>query len=264
MKKILIAAFALALPALASAQVGLMSGYNFGQFLGDGGPALDATTFAPAGSIGSNFRLTTPAPSSSSGNNVSAASGTGDYSNGFGRLYWDGTNGSSLSDYAGAATNLFVSPVGANSINNATVQAYGIALPGDEIGMALTVTANTLSFVQNTSGFADFAPTATVKNLSFAAQSSAGGSINWSLLGSGFTATTTIAAGANFAIFSVDLPPEFYGVSAAQLSGLFSGTVTIDNVQFVGAIPEPSTYALLLGAATMAVVAIRRRKNVLV
>jgi hypothetical protein len=261
MKKLLIAAFALALPTLASAQ-SLISGYNFGQFLGDGGPALNAITFDPAGSIGSNFRLATFAPSSSSGNNVT---GAGDYSNGFGRIYWNGTNGSTLSDYAGAATNLFVSNVGANSVNSATVQNYAsnFALQGDEVGLALTVSANTISFVQNTAGYVDFTPTASVKNLSFAASSAGGATINWSLLGSGFTATTTVASGGNFALYSVDLPAEFYGVTAAQLSAAFTGTATIDNVQFnATAIPEPGTYAAILGALTLGVVAIRRRKVV--
>jgi hypothetical protein len=249
MKKILISALALALPALASAQTQLISGYNFGQFLGSGPAALDATTFADATSIGSNFRLNVQAPSSSSGNNDIDAGDTGDYSNGFGRLNYN---------FASAT----VLETGANSINGMTVQGYSLALQGDEIGLALTLSNSTFTFVQNTSGYADFVQGAgNLKNLSFAAASGSGATITWSIGGSS-VGSTSVAAGGAFGIYSLDLPDAFYGQNSVTLTGVVTGSASLDNVQFNGvtAIPEPGTYAAILGALTLGVVAIRRRK----
>ena len=93
--RFLLCVLALALPAWSSAQVQLISGYNFGQFLGAGYPSLNGATGDPVTSVGSNFRLTTQAPNSSSGDFVGLNATVGNYSNGFGRIYWDGTNGSS-------------------------------------------------------------------------------------------------------------------------------------------------------------------------
>jgi hypothetical protein len=251
MKKILLTAFARALPALASAQVQLMSVYNFGQFLGSGPATLNTTTFANASSVGSNFRLNSQPPSSSSGNNALAGGGPGDYSNGFGRLNFN-------------FANTTVAETGPNSSNSATVQGSNLALQGDEIGLALTLSSQTFSFVQNTTGYVDFTPGAGVlKNLSFAAVSDAGATISWSLLGGSTFGSTTIAAGPTFSgssIYSVDLPAQFYGQSSVTLVGVVTGTFTIDNVQFNGAIPEPSTYAAMIGALTFGLVALRRRR----
>ncbi|MCF7688773.1 MAG: PEP-CTERM sorting domain-containing protein [Cephaloticoccus sp.] len=64
-------------------------------------------------------------------------------------------------------------------------------------------------------------------------------------------------------VYAVDLPGGFYGLSSALLVGEFSGAATFDNVQFngVSAVPEPSTYAAILGAMALGFVAIRRRRN---
>ena len=274
MKKYLISLCALALPALATAQVQLMSGYNFGQFLGGGYPSLDGTTGDAVGSIGSNFRLTTQAPNSSSGDVVGNNGTTGNYSNGFGRVYWDGTNGSSSYNFSGGV-QIVATDVGFNSVNGQTVQGYSLGLQGDGLNLALTstVSSNRIAFVQNTSGFADFDPTAFTNgagvtsdaNLTFAATASAGtNTITWFLNGSGTSfATTTLSGAGTMTSYSVDLPAGFYGLSGAQLVAEFSGTTTLDNVQFngVSAIPEPSTYAAILGAAALGFVVIRRRQK---
>jgi len=274
MKKYLISLCALALPALATAQVQLMSGYNFGQFIGAGVPALDGATGDAVGSIGSNFRLTTQAPNSSSGDFVGNNGTTGNYSNGFGRVYWDGTNGSSSYNFSGGV-QIVATDVGLNSVNGQTVQGYSLGFQGDGLNLALTstVSSNRIAFVQNTSGFADFDPTAFTNgagvtsdaNLTFAATASAGtNTITWFLNGSGTSfATTTLSGAGTMTSYSVDLPAEFYGLSGAQLVAQFSGTTTLDNVQFngVSAIPEPSTYAAILGAAALGFVVIRRRQK---
>ncbi len=262
MKKILITALALALPALGSAQT-LMSGYNFGQFLGGGIPSLDGTTGAFVGSVGSNFTQNVQAPANSSGAFVGQNELPGDYSNGTGRAYWDGSNGSS--NYAFNGIAIVATDTGANGVNSLTLPGYQMGLIGDDLNLGLTstVAGNSISFLQNTVGFGDYA--GPVANLTFAAASQLGSTINWSLLGTGLVGSTNVASGGNFAVYSIDLPAAFYGVAAAQLSAQFGGSVTIDNVQFnalVTPIPEPSTYAAILGALTLGVVAIRRRKSV--
>ena len=269
MKKILVTALALALPALASAQVQLMSGYNFGQFLGSGYPSLDGTTGDPVGSVGSNFRLNSQAPSASSGDFVGNNGLAGNYSNGFGRAYWDGTNGSSSYDSAGGVQITAVN-VGPNSVNGTTVQGYSLSLQGDGGNLALKTALNggKLGFLQNTTGFTDYVPASSIEsNLTFAASVTAPVTVNWFLNGSNVSFGSTSLSGTAMTSYTVDLPTGFYGLSAAQLVAEFSGAATLDNVQFNGAlaaIPEPSTYAAILGLATAGLVALRRRKIALI
>ena len=274
MKKILLSALVLALPALASAQVQLISGYNFGQFLGGGYPSLDGTSGDPVPSIGSNYRLTSQAPGTSSGDYVGNNGTTGNYSTGFSRLYWDGTNGSSSYNYSAGVQITANDSFGVNTVNGQTVQGYTIAAQGDGLNLALTsnLTNGRLAFVTNTSGFADYDPTAFVNgggvtsddNLTFAAAVSAPVTISWFLNGSGISFASTSVTGASMTSYSVDLPAGFYGISSAVLVGPVSGAAPFDNVQFngVSAIPEPSTYAACFGAAVLGLAAYRRRKQV--
>lgn len=269
MKKIIISAFALALPALASAQVQLISGFNFGQFLGAGAPSVDATTFDTIGSVGANFRLNSQAPASSGGGFVGANGLPGNYSvAGGGRAYWDGTNGSSAYDFSSGVQIVSVN-TGPNSVNGLTVQGYSLAFAGDDIGQGLgtNLVGGRISFAGiNTSSFLDYTPAnALQSNLTFAA--AAPGSpvtVNWFLNGSGVSFGSTLISG-GLQSYTLDLPAGFYGLASAQVVAEFSGTALIDNLQFNGltAIPEPSTYAALISLATLGVVALRRRKAAL-
>lgn len=268
MNKILISAIALALPALASAQVQLMSGFNFGQFLGAGAPSVDATTFDTIGSVGANFRVTSQAPASSGGGFVGTNGLAGNYSvAGGGRAYWDGTNGSTTYDFT-SGVQIVSANTGPNSVNSLTVQGYQMGVAGDDIGQGLrTNLANgRISFAGiNTSDYIDYTPLNSLQsNLTFAAAVTAPVTVNWFLNGSAVSFGSTVLSG-GMASYTVDLPSGFYGLAAAQLVAEFSGSALIDNVQFNGlnAIPEPSTYAALIGFATFGVVALRRRKAAL-
>jgi hypothetical protein len=271
MKKLLIALFAAALPVVATAQVQLLSGYNFGQFLGGGYPSLNGETFDPVGSIGSNFRLDDQAPGTSDGGFVGNNSTTGGYTNGYGSIYWDGSFGSSVYDFSNGV-DIVATDVGINSVNGATVQGYTLAAQGDSLNLALTtnVASNRIAFVQNTLGYADFDPDSYVDglnvtdaNFTFAALASSPVTIDWYLNGSGTSFGSTMISGASMSVYAVDLPSGFYGLASAVLVGEFSGAVTMDNLQFngVSAVPEPSTYAAILGALALGFVAIRRRRN---
>ncbi|MEI6464508.1 MAG: autotransporter-associated beta strand repeat-containing protein, partial [Verrucomicrobiota bacterium] len=233
----------LLLATVGSAQVTLISGYNFGQFLGSGFPAMDGTTGDAVGSIGSNFRIDTKAPNTSSGDYVGNNSLAGNYSNGFGRIYWDGTNGSSSYNLTGGV-QITATNVGPNSVNSGTVQGYSLAQQGDGGNLALTtnVPNNKLAFVQNTSGFLDFNPADYTKgalvtsnaNLTFAASVTAPTTISWFLGSSGTAFATTNLSGSAMTAYAVDLPADFYNKTSATLVAQFGGTATIDNVQFNG------------------------------
>jgi hypothetical protein len=267
MNKILISAIALALPAVASAQVQLISGYNFGQFLGGGAPSVDATTFDTIGSVGANFRLTSQAPASSGGGFVGNNSLPGNYSvSGGGRAYWDGTNGSSAYDFSSGVEIVSV-VTGPNSVNSLTVQGYQMGVAGDDInqGLRTTLSNGRIAFAGiDTTGFTDYTPGSVLQsNLTFAASVTTPVTVNWFLNGSAVSFGSTVLSGATMTSYTVDLPAGFYGLTAANLVAEFSGAATIDNVQFNGlaAIPEPSTYAAILGLATFGVAALRRRKT---
>ncbi len=187
--------------------------------------------------------MATQAPNSSSGDFVGNNGLTGNFSNGFGRLYWDGSNGSSNYNIAGGV-QITATSVGPNSVNGATVQGYNLAQQGDGLNLALTtnVANNRVAFVQNTSGFLDFNPTdftngpgvGSDANLTFAASVTTPVTISWYLSGSATPFATTSLSGVGMAAYSVDLPASFYGQNASTLVAQFSGTATIDNVQFNG------------------------------
>jgi len=253
MKKILLASLVAIAPVIASAQVQLISGYNFGQFLGAGAPAIDGDTFEDDGFIGANWAHSSPPPLSSSGDNTP----TEPYSNGTGTVFWNGTAGSS-SLLASNSIVAFDNP--SFSLNAMTVTGTNMALVGDHGGanMALDVQgAFSVGFRQDMAGFAE----AGANDLTFAAQAaSAPITIDW-VFNSSVVASTLV--GTSWAVYTVDLPTGFYG-ALSDLTATFSGAGRLDNVQFNGqlaAIPEPSTYAAILGACTLGFVMIRRRRQ---
>lgn len=260
MNKLLASALILALPAVASAQVTLISGYNFGQFIGEGAPSLNGETFETVGFVGANWKTNVPPPASSSGDFVAANGLPGGFENGTGRLYWDGTAGSSV--YALDGTQITSLVVGPNAVNGATAAGQTLAFLGDgfNLGLQTSLANGTLAFVQDTSGFADYAPAGSQPaNLTFAASVTAPVTVTFT---SGAFSQQVNLSGGFGTIYSVDLPSSFYGQSAATLLATFSGTAILDNVQFNGVaavIPEPSTYALILGAVSVGFVALRRR-----
>lgn len=252
MKKLLIATLVAITPMVASAQVVLVSGYNFGQFLGAGDSAIDAGTGTDSGFIGANWAEGAPPPLSSNG--ADFANNVG-YTNGTGAVYWDGTAGSdnNVDQYViTAIANL------APSINADTYNGTNMALIGDNTeNIALNVGgAYSIGFVQNMTGFGDAGGT----DLTFAAVATSGPiTIDWIVSGSTI-ATTNVTT--SWASYTVDLPGGFYG-SISELTAAFSGAGSLDNVQFNGmsAVPEPSTYAAILGALALGFVAVRRRKH---
>ncbi|MCF7760368.1 MAG: autotransporter domain-containing protein [Cephaloticoccus sp.] len=252
MQKHLVIAILLSLPTLSFGQIQLLSGYNFGQFIGGGPPSLDGTTGDPVTSIGSNFRLDVQAPNDSDGGFVGNNGLTGGYNNGFGTIYWDGTNGSSVYDYSNGV-EILATDVGVNAVNGATVQGYNIGAQADSLNLALTtaVANNRLAFIQNTTGFSDYDPSAFEDginvndgNLTFAASVDAPVTINWYLNGSATPFATTNLSGAPMTVYSVDLPTGFYDLAAANLVAEFSGAATIDNIQFNGLAGDPPPTSL--------------------
>lgn len=272
MKKSLLLSLALALPLAASAQVQLISGYNFGQFLGGGAPSLDGETGDTVGSVGANWAGTNAPPLESGGGYVGNNSLTGNYSNGTGRAYWDGSNGSTAFSLNGSG--IVAVDVGANAINGRNVYNTQMFLVGDDLNLALsTGGAGSLAFVTNTIGFADYDPTAFVNagasvndaNFTFAASTPGSDvTINWFLNDSVTSFASSTISGSTFSVYSVDLLSSFYGDMDAKLVGVFSGSVMLDNVQFNGvtasAIPEPSTYAMMAGGLALGIAVFRRRQ----
>jgi autotransporter-associated beta strand protein len=228
---------------LASAQVTLISGYNFGQFLGDGFPSLNGTTFDAVGSIGANYAGTALPPANSSGDAVGNNGLTGNYSNNSGRLYWNGTNGSSSYNFSNGV-DIVATVTGPNAVNGQTVGGISMGFAGDGIGLGLTsqIAGNKIAFVQTTTGFLDFNPNDYVNgpnvvsdaNLTFAATVTAPVTVSWFLGSSTTPFATSSISGSTMTSYSVDLPAGFYNQSSATVIAQFSGNITIDNVQFNG------------------------------
>lgn len=256
-KATILAIAALALPFSVSAQE-LISGFNFGQFYYGGTPNADAT-FEEILSIGANWSAGNPPPIDSTGGNFNDVP----YSNGTGTASWN--------------TGVTVVEYGFNSVAGQMIDGSGpMALVGDSsFGAALQFgTSNTATFQINTLGYTDFAGFGAIgdiggdgisDNLIFSAQAVAGPTtINWSLVGFGSLGQTVVSSSGPVA-FSLDLDQSFYGLANATLVATFSGGsgVILDNVQFNGTvIPEPTTYAALLGLVSFGIAALRRRKSI--
>lgn len=267
MRKSLITLLVAAAPLAASAQVELISGFNFGQFVAAGEPSTNGVTFEYVGFINSNFAgNTAPGPQDSGiyrGNQGLSTS----FSAGSGTIYWNGTNGSSNWTFAtgvAAYEHGSFQAVNHNLVNGSTL------ISGDDNNAGLNLNSgsgnSTVALVVNTTGFSDFNPSSYAQpndfNFTFSAFANSGGtaSVEW-FFGVTSLGSFTANAGAHQA-FSLDLPVGFYGNSNSTLTAVISGDIVIDNVQIngVSAIPEPASFGAIAGVMCLGLAASRRRR----
>jgi hypothetical protein len=270
MKKSILALGVAVLPVVASAQVQLIAGWNFGQFLPSPTPILDGASFETVGSIPSNWTSAVQAGPEDTGQFKQDNSLSTIFSAGSGVLSFDGGNSSSAWG-ANASVNI---GTGLDAVNAATVTGNPM-YTGDDAFLSLRLTAvsgvTDIALTLNTVGFGDFDPAAFGQdndaNFTVAAYNASGASatIEWLFDGSVIATSVANAGAGNFQAFSVDLPEAFYGDSDALLIARITGDVVIDHIQFnaipVAAIPEPSTYAAIVAVAGLAVAAGRRRRS---
>jgi hypothetical protein len=239
------------MPLVASAQINLVAGWDFGQFTFDGSAVTNTDTLAFETFIPSNF-------SGADGfNPVSSHNPDGSpISSGRGTISWTLAAAEAQQIYGlaegSSTTNVTMVDFAGTNMSNIFSDSVGNALVFDGFG------GQSFSINVNLTGYEDFVGT----NFSFAASADSATTINWLVGGSNFS--TNVAAGA-YAVYTLDLPANVYG-SNAVITGTVAGNakLRLDNAQIngqVSAIPEPSTYAALVGVAALAAVGLRRRRS---
>ncbi len=235
--------------ASAAAEVELISGFNFGQFIGGGYPSTDGLNGLAVGFVRSNFaRNVAPAAVDSGAYHV--ANGVeAPFSAGVATLYFDGTHGSGAWDYSGGS-NVSVEERGSLvAINHDLVNGRQMFI-GDDNNAALVFAAGAVtdfSIVADTTGWSDFSPAEFNQpndfNFTFSAYSRPGAaaSIQWFFDGVPVGAPVAVAPG-EFQAFNLDLPSGFYGRPDATLVGRVSGQVVIDHVQINGVKATPAVF----------------------
>jgi hypothetical protein len=274
MKKLHAFAVAASLGAASTlaAQVQLVAGWDFGQFVFPGMSSTDPVNYSDAGYISANYSESANfSPVASHEEGVPVSSGTG-------AIYWDGSHSSSvftasfdgqiqgapgagLTNAAMPGTNVVGAATFARNLSNGDSDPYSHAL---QVDIASTMN---LAFVIDMTGFEDYAPASygNVANFSFAASSNTGASIEWFFNGTSL-GTSNITNGdlTGFSTYTVDLPANFYGAENTLVAQISGGRVIFDNVQSVGLaaspIPEPSSFAALAGLAGLGFAAGRRRR----
>ena len=227
------------------AQVELIAGWNFGQFVGAGTPSVDGTTGAPVGFIQSNYTNSITPTEDDSGVSHAGNQLAEPFVAGSGILYFDGTNGSDAWDFSGG-TDILVVEKGAQpnlvAVNHNLVNGSQF-FTGDTNNAHLRFTSGVnseFSITLDTTGFSDFSPEDFSQpndfNLSFAAYNESGGSasIEWFF---GETSLGSVAAtqgSGNFQAFNIDLASDFFGKSNATLVARVTGDVVIDHIQVNG------------------------------
>jgi hypothetical protein len=253
--------------AAASAQVQLIAGFNFGQFIGAGQASTDGVNGNPVGFITSNFTNNKSPGTFDSGVSHAAFGIETPYSDGPATLYYDGTNGSDAWDFENLNGLIVVERGSLVAINHNMVNGLQI-FPGDDNNAALRFTAgaaNEFTIVNDTRGWMDFDPVSFNQpndfNFTFSAYAASGASATLEWIFEGVVIGTANIAPGEFQAFNVDLPETYYGEEFATLVGRVTGDLVIDHVQINGtAIPEPSTFAALAGVAGLALAATRRRR----
>ena len=239
-------ALLLALPLTQAAEVELVSGFNFGQFIFVGEPTTDALNGTVAKSIKSNFAGdTAPGPEDSGyyklQNNIEES-----FSAGVATLYWNGTHDS---DSWTHDTGVSVYEHGSlQAVNHTLVNDRNMFI-GDDTNFALRFTSGTkneFSLVVNTDGWSDFDPAAFDQpndyNFTFSAFAHSGSSavIEWFLDGVSIGSFT--ARSGDHQPFNLDLPSSFYGNNSATLVARVTGDLVIDNIQINGVAAQPPVF----------------------
>ena len=266
MKKVLIALLVAAAPVAASAQVELISGFNFGQFIFAEEATTDGANGVVVQSIHSNYAGTTVPGVEDSGYYKLQNGIETPFSAGVATIYWNGTNGSDSWTYS---TGVSVYEHGSLDAANGALVSGDTMYYGDDTNFGLNFNSangnDSFALVIDTSGFADFSPTGTDNDFNFTlaafAKTGATASVQWFFDGISI-GTMTAASGAHQA-FNLDLPTSFYGNANTTLVGVVTGDLVIDNVQLNGvasAIPEPSAFAAVAGALGLGFAASRRRR----
>ncbi len=235
---------AFALPA-SRAEIELIAGWNFGQFLSAGTPSVDGSTGTAVGSIVSNFSNTISPTEDDSGANH-ALNGIADvFSAGTGVLYFDGSNGSDAWDFTGGSDVIVVergSPPNLVAVNHEMVNGSQM-FPGDANNAHLRFSsgANTdFSITVNTLGFSDYTPGDFSQpndyNFTFSAYNASGGSasIEWFVGETSLGSVTANGGSGNFQAFNIDLISEFFGQTNATLVAKVTGDLVIDHIQING------------------------------
>lgn len=254
MKKITFLVTSLAASATFSFAQSAIVGWDFSQYGVDGFSTTDGSTITK--SLTANY-----------------ANGTADFTgaSSLGTLFYNGSNGSTNFEADGSNPEE-VSPL---QFGNTSIGSQGyLGLTGSlnildsqgqgfENNRAFGLTTNgSFSFLVTPGGATNFT---TLEYASFNSDDTSS-SLFWEYSTNGgatFVGLETDAITDNASAFSVDLS-SVTGQSSAifrgTLSGLDSNAFFLDNVEISGTvIPEPSTYAVLLGALSLAFVAYRRR-----
>jgi hypothetical protein len=254
------ALLALAVPAASQAQTTL-AGWSFSQFLSEGFPAVDGDTGESVDFIAATYRGSFNPVSNAVDGSITASLETPGYK--------DTTFGSwSFANFnVGNAIDVRADIVGSlNTVNSTTLDGKQMHLTdsGSKVlGFNVTTTLWTIT-VGDTAGYTNVA--GANNDLTFAATTNSGATIEWLYNGSVF-ATTTVTAPLPDAV-----PYSFYGLdftgngagfySTGVIEGrLTSGSVKFDNFQINGtAIPEASSFGALAGLAGLVFAGTRRRR----
>lgn len=258
-----VALLALAVPAAAQAQTTL-AGWSFSQFIGEGYPSVDGSTGDPTNFIAATYRGSfVPASNEVDGYIVAQNGGTGFVDTTFGSWSFANFNTSNAVDVRADSLGSL------NTVNSTTLDNKQMHLTDAGGSMVLGFNAlNTLwtITVGDTTGFTNVA--GANNDLTFAATSNSGATIEWLYNGSVF-ATTVVPAynpslgGVPYEAYGVDFTGNGAGFySTGVIEGrLTAGAVKFDNVQINGtAIPEASSFGALAGLVGLVFAGSRRRR----
>jgi len=200
-----------------------------------------------------------------------------------GRLYWDGTNGSSNlgndgTQIAGTTVTLTANlNLGSDIRPLATYdnQPYTDKQVSRGVLLDQTASNDSITFEINALGGAAGSEASVYDSFDYAGSALNGGSStidweysiddgsNWVLIGQDIVSDQ----GSTGAVFGGSLASAGTGNAGQLLLRATFGTITnteeivIDNVSVYGAVPEPSTYAALAGAVVLGFACLRRRRK---